>query len=64
MIATGYTSFKSDNKAIGGFLLTIADMIIKRASTVYWKSKQIDKMCHSSKNAEMLTISRLLDDAI
>ena len=41
----------------------IADKNIKRTSLIHWKSKQIDRVCHSSKDTEKLTTSRLLDDA-
>ena len=59
----GDASFKSDEKAIGGVLLFMADSRMKRASPIYWKSKQIDRVCHSSKDAETLNMSRMVDDA-
>ena len=29
-----------------------------------WRSKQIDRVCHSSKDAETLALSKLLDEAV
>ena len=34
-----------------------------RASPIYWKSKQIERVWHSSKDAETLNMSRMVDDA-
>ena len=34
-----------------------------RASPIYWKSKQIDRVCHSSKDAETLSMTLMVDDA-
>ena len=34
-----------------------------RASPIYWKSKQIDRVRHSSKDAKTLNMSRMVDDA-
>ena len=41
----------------------MANSKLTRASPVYWKSKQIDRVCHSSKDAETLNMTRLVDDA-
>ena len=56
-------SYKSDEKSVGGMLLMIADEQMTKASLVMWKSKQIDRVCHSSKDAETLALSKLLDEA-
>ena len=34
-----------------------------KAAPIFWKSKQIERVCHSSKDAETLNLSRMLDDA-
>ena len=34
-----------------------------KASPIYWKSKQIERVCHSSKDAETLNMSHMVDDA-
>merc|ERR1712240_757228 len=57
-------SYKSDEKSIGGMLVMIADERMTVASPVMWKSKQIERVCHSSKDAEILAISKLLDEVI
>ena len=58
------TSYKSDEKSVGGLLKIIADDKLKRASPIMWKSKQIERVCHSSKDAETLAMSKLLDEAV
>ena len=57
-------SYKSDEKSIGGMLVMIADEMMTVASPVMWKSKQIERVCHSSKDAETLAMSKLLDEVI
>ena len=55
-------SYKSDEKSVGGMLLMIADKQMTKVSLVMWKSKQIDRVCHSSKDAETLVLSKILDE--
>ena len=31
---------------------------------IYWKSKQIERVCHSIKDAEMLNLLKMVDDAV
>ena len=57
-------SYKSDEISIGGILIMKEDEKIERASPIMWKSKQIDRICHSSKDAETLVLSKLLDEAV
>ena len=57
-------SYKSDEKSIGGMLVMIADERMTVASPIMWKSKQIERVCHSSKDAETLAMSKLLDEVI
>ena len=40
VIGLGDALYKQDDKAIGG---------VTRASPIYWKSKQIERVCHSTK---------------
>ena len=40
----------------------IVDERMKVASPIMWKSKQIERVCHSSKDAETLAMSKLLDE--
>ena len=56
-------SFKTDDKSVGGMMLMIANEQMTRASPVMWKSKQIERVCHSSKDAETLALSKMLDEA-
>ena len=52
------TSYKSDEKSIGGMLMVIADDKMTKASPIMWKSKQIERVCHSSKDAQTLAMSK------
>ena len=62
MIGVVDASYKSDEKSIGGMLIMIADDRMTVASPIMWKSKQIECVCHSSKDAETLAMSKLLDE--
>jgi len=42
IVGIGDASFKSDDKAVGGVFLFLANSEMTRASPIYWKSKQID----------------------
>ena len=42
----------------------IADERMTVASPIMWKSKQIERVCHCSKDAETLAMSKLLDEVI
>ena len=35
-----------------------------RASPIYWKAKQIERVCHSSKDAETLNLLTLAEDSV
>ena len=64
MIGIVDASYKSDEKSIGGMLIMIADDKMTKASPIMWKSKQIERVCHSSKDAETLAMSKLLDEVV
>ena len=64
VIGIGDASFKSDDKAIGGVLLFLANEDMIKAVPIYWKSKMIARVCYSSKDAETIIISKMMDDAI
>ena len=64
VIGIGDASYKSDENSIGGDLIFIKEAHGDRASLVYWKTKQIAKVTHSSKHAETLNLSKLVDDAV
>ena len=57
-------SYKSDQKSIGGMMIVLADEKMTRASPLMWKSKQIDRVCHSSKDAETLAMTKLIDELV
>ena len=63
LVGVGDASHKQDDKAIGGIFLFLSDSSMKRASPVYWKSKQISRVCHSSKDAETLNLLDMVEDA-
>ena len=64
IIGLGDASYKQDDKAVGGVILILVNSSLTRASPIYWKSKQIDQVCHSSKDAETLNLMRMVDDAV
>ena len=64
VVGIGDASFKSDDKAIGGVLLFLTNEEMTRAAPIYWKSKTIARVCYSSKDAETINISKMMDDAI
>ena len=37
---------------------------LTKASTIYSKSKPIERVCHSSKDAETLNLIKMVDDAV
>merc|ERR1712240_478531 len=57
-------SYKRDEKSIGGMLIVLANENMTKASPIMWKSKQIDRVCHSSKDAETLAMSKLIDELV
>ena len=63
VVGIGNASFKSDEKAVGGVMLFITNSRMTRAAPIYWKSKQIERVCHSSKDAETLNMCKMVDDA-
>ena len=45
-------------------MLFINEVNSSRASLVYWKIKQIQKVAHSLKDRKTLNVSKLVDDAV
>ena len=64
VVAIGDASLKVNEKAVGGVLLFLANFSMTRASPIYWKSKTIARVCHSSKDAETLNVLTMVEDAI
>ena len=64
MIVISDASYKSDDMSIGGVFLLSVDNEMKKVSPLYWKVKQIECVCQSSKDAKTLSISRMVDDVL
>ena len=58
VIGLGDASYKQDDKAIGGVILLLANSSLTKASPIYWKSKQIERVCYSSKDEETLNTKK------
>ena len=55
-------SYKPDNKSVGGMIIALTNEEVTKASPLMWKSKQIDRVCHSSKDAETLSMTKMIDE--
>ena len=64
VVGIGYDSLKTDDKAVGGVILFLTNSSMTRASPIYWKVKQIDRVCHSSKDAEALNLLTIVEDSV
>jgi len=64
IVGLGDASYKQDDKAVSGIFLFLANSALTRASCIYWKSKQIERVCHSSKDAETLDLLKMVEDAV
>ena len=62
--AVGDASFKSDGPSIGGRLVMLGNKYNDKASPLFWKSKQIQHVCHSAKEAETRNIMKLVDTSV
>ena len=57
-------SYKPDDKSIGGMIIALANEDMTKASPLMWKAKQIDRVCHSSKDAETLSMTKMIDELV
>ena len=64
LVGVGDSSFKQDDKAIGGIFLFLANPSMTRAASIFWKGKQIERVCHSSKDMETLNLLKMVDDSV
>ena len=64
IVGIGDASYKKENKAISEVLLFLANSSLTCALPIYWKSKQIEQVCHSSKDVEMLNLLKMVDDTV
>ena len=51
IIRLGHASYKEDDKKVGEVILLLANSSFTKASPIYWKSKQVERVCHSSRDA-------------
>ena len=56
-------SYKTNEKSVDGMLLMIGNEKLTKASPVMWKAKLIEQVYHSSKDAETLAMSKMVDEA-
>ena len=56
------SSYKMDEKLVEGMLIVLLNEDLSKASPVFWKAKQIERVCHSSKDAETLAMSKMIDE--
>ena len=61
-VGIGPASLKTGDKVVGGVILFLTYSLMTRASPIYWKAKQIDQVCHSSKDAETLNLHTMVED--
>merc|ERR1711867_157548 len=57
-------SYKSDEKSIGRMMIVLTNENMTKASPLMWKAKQIDRVCHSSKGAETLAMTKIIDELV
>ena len=60
----GDASYRNNGKSIGGHLVLLGSKNTCDAVPIFWKSKTIQKVCHSAKSAETRSLSKLVDDAV
>ena len=64
IVGIGDALFKTHEKAVRGFILLLVDKDFSRASQIYWKTKQIERVCHAPKDSETLVWNKLVEDAV
>ena len=55
-VGIGGAFLKTGDRTIGGAILFWTNSSMTRASPIHWKAKQIDGVCHTSKDAETLNL--------
>ena len=48
VVGIGDASFKLDEKSVGKGLLFLTNVMMTRASPIYWKTKKTERVCHRS----------------
>ena len=64
VVGIGDASLKTGDKAVGRVMLFLANSSMTRASPIYWKVKQIDRVYHSLKDAETLNLLTMVEDSV
>ena len=64
VIGVGDASYKWDDKSVGGNIVLLSNKTSKQMMPVFWKSKQIARSVHSSKDAQTLNLAKLVDDSV
>ena len=66
LIVTGVgdASYKIGEKGIGGNIVMLRCKDTEDVLPLFWKSKQIKKVCHSLKEAETRNILKLVDESL
>ena len=62
--SVGDASYKCDAQSIGGNLIMMGNKTTRKVSPLYWKSKRIQKVCHSAKDAETRNIMKNVDTSV
>ena len=57
-------SFKTDEKSTGGQMVLLGNRNTDQVTPILWRSKIIRKACRSSKDAELLSLGAVCDQAI
>ena len=52
IVRIGEASIKTDEKAVGGVLLLLVNKEFIKESPLHWKTKHIERVCHSSNDVE------------
>ena len=60
----GDASYKMGEKSIGGNVVLLRNKRNKKVLPLFWKSKSIQNVCHSSKEAETRNMVKLLDETL
>ena len=64
IVGVGDAFYKQDDKAVVGIFLFLVNSDLSRTSPIFWKTKKIYRVCHSSKDAERLKLLKMVDDSV
>ena len=64
VVGIGDASYHMDRKSIGGSLVLLGNIRNNAAVPLYWKSKTIQKVCHSAKASETRNLVICKDDTL